>query len=125
MNSPRDSSRVNPLTPCPVDKTNCSNRHVIRMVSSCQLTIDEGVGTHVTGRPIHGISSCDHLLSRSQNILKRSLGSLLDLIDTKDGTDVDSGINVTTSVKGVESHTVVSDQMSVLGVRADDDGVLL
>lgn len=81
--------------------------------------------THVTGGTVHGVSSSDHLPSRPQDILERTLGALLDLVDPKDRTNVDSGVDVTASVERIESDTVVADQVSVRRVGSDNDSVFL
>jgi hypothetical protein len=81
--------------------------------------------THVTGRTVHGVSSSDHLPSRPQDVLERTLGALLDLVDPKDRTNVDSGVDVTASVERIESDTVVADQVSVRRVRSDHNSVFL
>lgn len=72
----------------------------------------------------HGITSSDHLFTGSQDILDFTIGSVLldtlvvvlnhgdlltyDLVDTKDGTDIDTSVNVTRSIQRIENDTAIS-----------------
>lgn len=101
------------------------SRLALGSLSTCEIQQASNDETHITGGTVHGVSSSDHLPSRPQDVLERTLGALLDLVDPKDRTNVDSGVDVTASVKRIESNTVVADQVSVRRVGPDHNSVFL
>jgi hypothetical protein len=72
------------------------------------------------GRTVDTVSGADTLRTRTEKIIDGSLGSLLLLEDTENGTDRNVAVNVTGSIEGVEGDAVLTGLL--LG---DDDGILL
>jgi len=52
----------------------------------------------------HGVASSDHLLARAEGVGDRGSRALRDAVDTEDGADVDTGVNVGRAVEGVEDN---------------------
>lgn len=65
--------------------------HIVKSVTVDSFTERED---QVRTRSIHGITGDDHLTTRSQNIGQLTRRAWGNFVDSKDRSDVDSGINV-------------------------------
>lgn len=70
---------------------------------------------------VHGETGSQQLSTGLQDVLLGALGSGGELVDTENGTDRDTGVEVRRTVNGIASDGVVS----VLGVAEEDDILLL
>lgn len=131
------SSRVKPSTPWPQDRTKLHDEPYLPSDTSSIIKKQDNS---------HSVTSSDHLFTRSQDILDFTVKSVLlhssvldhnepgsvtyDFVDTKDCTNINTSVNVTRSVQGVEYNTAalsaplpwfsVKYVLSTLGVTNDD-----